>query len=103
MSSNSTALESSIIQHEPALIEYELHPTLTGVCISCTFLDSSPTGCVAVVHQRISQLSSSGLMNIESSHKFTRSVDAAYGCIEVNLEDYEVGVIDGQLMVTKGT
>ena len=49
---------------------------------------------MAVVHQRISQLNSSGLMNIESSHKFTRSGDTASGCIEgVNLADYQVGVI----------
>ena len=76
--------------------EYELNFTLTGVCISCTFLDSSTTDCVAVVHQRISQLSSSGLMNIESSHKFTRSGDSAYGCIEgVNLEQYQIGVFGG--------
>ena len=33
-------------------------------------------------------------MNIESSHKFTRSGDTASGCIEgVNLEDYQVGVM----------
>ena len=54
---------------------------------------------MAVVHQRISQLSSSGLMNIESSHKFTRSGDTAYGCIEINSEDYELRVIDGQLHI----
>ena len=48
---------------------------------------------MVVVHQRIS---SSGLMNIEGSHKFTRSGDTAYGCIEgVNLEQYQVGVIGG--------
>ena len=82
-------------------IEYELHPTLTGVCITCTFLDSSTTDCVAVVHQRISQLSSSGLMNIESSRKFTRSGDTASGCIErVNLEQYQVGVMGGRQMDT---
>ena len=53
---------------------------------------------MAVVHQRISQLmiNSSGLMNIESSHKFIRSGDIASGCIEgVNLEDYQVGVVGG--------
>ena len=71
-------------------------------------MDSSSAGCVAVVHQRISQLSSSGLMNIELSRKFTRSGNTAYGCIEgVNLEQYRVRVIDGQqgqLMVNpKGT
>ena len=79
---------------------YELHPTSTGICITCTFLDSSTTDCVAVVHQRISQLSSSGLMNIESSHKFNRSDDTAYGCIErVNLEQYQVGVVGGTLNI----
>ena len=75
-------------------IDYKLHATSTGVCITCTFLDSSATDCVAVVHQRISQLSSSGLMNIESSHKFNRYGDTASGCIHgVNLEDYQVGMI----------
>ena len=49
---------------------------------------------MAVVHQRISQLNSSGLMNIESSHKFTRSGNTASGCIEaVNMDDYQVGVL----------
>ena len=81
----------------PQPLEYVLHPISTGVCITCTFLESSTTDCVAVVHQRISQLNSSGLMNIESSHKFTRSGDTAYGCIEgVNLEQYQVGVIGGR-------
>ena len=52
---------------------------------------------MAVVHQRISQLNSSGLMNIESSHKLTRSGDTASGCIEgVNMEDYQVGVVGGR-------
>ena len=73
-----------------------IYTTSTGVCITCTFLDSSTTDCVSVVHQQISQLSSSGLMNIESSHKFTRSGDTAYGCIEgVNLEQYQVRVFGG--------
>ena len=36
-------------------------------------------------------------MNIESSHKFNRSGDTAYGCIEgVNLEQYQVGVVGGR-------
>ena len=49
---------------------------------------------MAVVHQRISQLNSSGLMNIESSHKFNRSGDTASGCVEaVNIE---VGVLGGR-------
>ena len=78
-------------------IEYSLQSTSTGVCITCTFLDSSATDCVAVVHQRISQLNSSGLMNIESSHKLTRSGDTASGCIEgVNMDDYQVGVVGGR-------
>ena len=82
-----------------SLIIYEFTANSTGVCITCTFLESSTaTDCVAVVHQRISQLNSSaGLMNIESSHKFTRSGDTASGCIEgVNLEDYQVGVVGGK-------
>ena len=59
-------------------------------------MDSSATDCVAVVHQRISQLSSDGLMNIESSHRFTRSGDTASGCIDaVNMDDYQVGVLEG--------
>ena len=76
------------------LFELEPNSGETGVCITCTFLDSSITDCVAVVHQQISQLSSSGLMNIESSHKFNRSGDTAFGCIEgVNLTVFQVGVI----------
>ena len=78
-------------------IEYSLESTSSSVCITCTFLDSSATDCVAVVHQRISHLNSSGLMNIESSHKFTRSGDTASGCIEaVNMDDYQVGVLGGR-------
>ena len=85
------------------MFEYQFHPTSTGICITCTFLESSVTGCVAVVHQRISQLSSSGLINIESSHKFNRSGDTAYGCIEgVNLTEYQIGVI-GSYRNTKKT
>ena len=84
-------------------IEYKLQSNSTAVCITCTFLDSFTTDCVAVVHQRISQLSSSGLMNIESSYKFTRSGDTASGCIEgVSLEDYQIGVI-GSSQIIIGT
>ena len=90
-------------------IEYSLQSTSTSVCITCTFLDSSATDCVAVVHQRISQLSSSGLINIESSHMLSRSGDTASGCIEgINMEDYQVGVVGGRQLSppvteTKGT
>ena len=80
------------------IIEYEVHSSSSGsrVCITCTFNDDAVKNCVAVVHQRNSQLSSNGLMIIESSHKFTRSGDTAYGCIEgVNLEQYQVGVVGG--------
>ena len=77
-------------------IEYENKSTSTGICITCTFLDSSATDCVAVVHQQISQPSSSGLMNIESSHKFNRSGDTAYGCIEgLDVSRHQVAVIGG--------
>ena len=56
---------------------------------------------MAVVHQLISQLSSSGLMNIESSRKFPRSGDTAYGCIEgFNLTDYQVVVVGAILIIS---
>ena len=39
-------------------------------------------------------------MNIESSYKFPRSGDTAYGCIEgINLEQYQVGVISGKIII----
>ena len=62
-------------------------------------MDDSATDCVVVVHQRISQLNSSGLMNI-TGHKFTRSGDTAYECIKgINLEQYQVGVIGGKMII----
>ena len=79
-----------------SFIEYEVHSSSSGlpVCIKCILRDNTVKDCIVVVHQRISQLSSSGLINIESSHKFTRSGDTAYGCIKgVNLEQYQVGVV----------
>ena len=75
-------------------IEYNPHPTSAGVCIKCIFLNSSATDCLAVVGLRSS--SQSGLTNIESSHKFTRSGDDASGCIEgINQNDHIIGVIEG--------
>ena len=83
-------------------LEYDLHLTSTGVCVNCTFLNTFNTNCLAVVHQRISQLSSSGLMNIESSHKFNRFGNTAYGCIEgINLTDYQIGVIGSHRSIKK--
>ena len=77
-------------------IEYEVKSTSIGACITCAFLESSTTGCVAVVHRRITQLSSSGLMKIESSHNFNRSGDTAYGCIDgLDVTRHQVGVVDG--------
>ena len=106
-------LYTGVTKVQPLPIAYELHddPTSTGVCITCTFkfLNTSTTDCVAVVHQRISQLSSSGLMNIESSHKFTRSRVTAYGCIEgvkytnPTADSEMVGVIDGRQVAASGT
>ena len=35
-------------------------------------------------------------MNIESSHKFNRSGDTAYGCFEgLDVTRHQVGVVDG--------
>ena len=57
-------------------------------------MDSSTTDCVAVIHQRISQLSSSELINIRSRRLNQLGENTVYGCIEgVNLTDYQVGVI----------
>ena len=80
-------------------VQYELQETPSCLKVLCMFMDSSTTDCVAVVHQRISQPSSSGLMNIESSHKFNRSGDTAYGCIsQVDLQQFQVGVVGGRLV-----
>lgn len=87
-----------IQRSSPANIEYEIQPNSAGVCVNCTFLDSAATGCVVVVHQRISQLGSSGLMNITESHKFIKSGNDAYiyGCIgRVDMRKQQVGVIGG--------
>ena len=80
-------------------IVYALHSNFTHVCITCMFMTGTLTSCLVVVHQRISLLNSSGLMNIESSHMFTTSGDTAYGCIQTNLKEYKVGVVDGKLFV----
>ena len=80
-------------------IEYHLQATSTGVCVTCTFLDSSTTDCLVVVHNLIN---SSKLMNIESSHRFNRSLtgDTAYGCIEgISQRQFKVGVADGKMIM----
>ena len=85
------------------LIKCKLQPTTNGVCITCNFMDPNGTltDCLVVVHQQISQLSSSGLMNIVSSHMFNRSPgDTAYGCIEgVDLEQHQIGVVGVQRVI----
>ena len=41
-------------------------------------------------------------MNIKSNHKFNRSGDAAYGCINrLSLVEYQIGVIGGNEMQSK--
>ena len=80
-------------------IMYHLHFNSTHVCITCMFKSSTPTSCLVVVHRQISQLRSSGLMSIESSHKFSRTNETAYGCVPTNLKEYQVGVVDGKLFV----
>ena len=89
--------------HRLTVIEYKIQPIFNGACINCTFNVGTLTDCVAVVHQRISQLSSNGLMNIESSHKFNRSGDTAYGCIGggINLTEYQIGVFGGRRITPK--
>ena len=87
--------------HQPsALIEYSIQSTLDGVCITCDFKrKSSASDCLIVVHQRISQLNSSGLMNIEANwtRRFTHYDDTAYECITgLDLELYQIGVVGGK-------
>ena len=68
------------------------------ICVNCTFLDPNILECIIIVHERASLFGSSGLMNIESSHKFNRSGDTAYGCIPgVDIEQYQVGVVGGTI------
>ena len=84
-------------ESEPSLtILYDLHSNSTHVCVTCSFMSSAPTSCLAVVHQRTNF--STGLMDIESSHRFNRSGDTAYGCIQINWNDRQVGVVDGRLV-----
>ncbi len=82
------------------LVEYELKETASCIKMVCTFpMDSSATDCVVVVHQRISQLNSSRLMNI-TSYKFSRSGDSASGCIpRVDLLQYQIGVVGGKRLI----
>ena len=80
-------------------IKYKLLLNSTGVTVVCTFLDAnsftSTKSCIVVVHQRVNQLNSSGLLNIES-YIFTREGDTASGFIKgLNLEEYQIGVIGG--------
>ena len=83
-----------------ALIEYSIQSNTNVSCITCNFKqNSSATGCLVVVHQRISQANLSGLMSIEANwtRRFTRHGDTASGCIPgLDLELYQVGVADGK-------
>ena len=72
---------------------------LNGVNITCFFLDNSTIDCVVVIYNANSALTLSGIMNI-SSYLFTRfeGGDSASGYIEgVNLQEYQFGVIGGEL------
>ena len=87
-------------------ISFELISMDNGVNVTCTFLDTVASYCVAIVHQNVHNISSSfsGVVAIELSHKFVRSGETASGHIEgVNLEDYQVGVIGGRQRQTAGT
>lgn len=87
-------------ENVPHVIEYELASNPDGVNVTCHFLDSSTTKCVVVVHSLIStSLNSSGLMDI-SSYLLNRSAgDDSANCVikGVNLEEYQFGVIGGEL------
>lgn len=87
---------------ETVAIEYTLTHNSTGTCIACTFKNTSLTSCLVVVHQQISQLSSSGLTNINGySFSLSHSGETAYGCIPgIDVEHYQVGVVGGKLKIT---
>ena len=56
---------------------------------------------MAVVHQRISQLGPDGILIINSTHTFNRRGRFAFGCIEeLDLMNYNVGVINGKRKIT---
>ena len=85
-----------ILGKEEIAIEYTITHNSTGVNISCTFKNIALTHCLVIVHRQISQLSSRGLMNIQS-YIFSRSGDIAYGFIPgVDLKHDQIGVVSGE-------
>ena len=80
------------------MIEYSIIQNSTGVGVTCKFKRINLTGCVVLIHQQISQLSSSGLVSIASFNIWNRSGGTAHSFFPgVDLEHYHVGVVGGKM------
>ena len=87
-------------KQERVSIEYSIVQNSTGVDVTCKFESTNLTGCVVLIHQQISQLSSSGLVSIASFNIRNRSGGTAHGFFPgVDLEHYHVGVVGGKMIL----
>lgn len=81
-------------------IKYSIQSTSDCVNITCDFKQtSSATDCLVIVHQQISLVNTTGLMNIEVNwtQRLTRHGDTASGCIPgIDLDLYQIGVANGR-------
>lgn len=76
-----------------------------GVCVECSFLDKSAEYCVVIIHEKVLCFGLSqcelNLINIVTSFKIARSGDKGQGCVQnINVTNYQVGVIRGSLTFT---
>ena len=88
------------------IIQYKVTQTSTsGVCVECSFLDESAEYCVVIIHEKVLCFGLSqcevNLTNIVTSFKIVRSGDKGHGCVQnINVTNYQVGVIRGSLIFT---
>ena len=92
---------STIIgKKERVSIKYSIVQNSTGVDVTCKFESTNLTRCVVLIHQRISQLGSSGLVSITSFNIWNRSGGTAHAFFSgVDLEHYHVGVVGGKIIL----
>lgn len=88
------------------IIQYKVTQTPTsGVCVECSFLEESAKYCVVIIHENVLCFGLSqcevNLTNIVTSFKIARSGDIGHGCVQnINVTNYQVGVIRGSLIFT---
>ena len=71
----------------------------TGVDVTCKFKDTNLTGCVVLIHRRISRFSSSRLISITSFNIRNRSGGTAHAFfLGIDLEHYHVRVVGGKIL-----